>query len=149
VRLPVAHVQKDMRAAARAPQPAARASGHRVLIVDDNQDFANSLAMILRAMDNDVRVAHDGVAGLAIAQEWHPDVGFLDIGMPKLNGYDLARRLRASAGTSAMALVAITGWGQEKDRRDAVSAGFDHHLVKPAEPDRILEILGKVAGKPA
>jgi len=149
VRLPVAHVQMDRRNAVRLPQGPARASGHRVLIVDDNQDFANSLAVILRAMDNEVRVAHDGAAGLAMAQEWRPDVGFLDIGMPKLNGYDLARRLRGSAATSAMALIAITGWGQEKDRRDAIAAGFDHHLVKPAEPDRIVEILGKVARRPA
>ena len=145
VRLPAAHVRAQDRGDAQPAQAAAPASGHRVLIVDDNQDFANSLAVILRAMDNEVRVAHDGMAGLEIAQAWQPDIGFLDIGMPRLNGYDLARRLRASAGTSAIALIAVTGWGQDKDRRDAMAAGFDHHLVKPVEANRILEILGTVA----
>ena len=124
-------------------------AGHRVLVVDDNQDFANSLALILRTMDNDVRVAHDGVTALELARQFHPDIGFLDIGLPRLNGYDLARRLRDDDGTAAMTLVAITGWGQEKDRRKAFECGFDHHLVKPVETAHVLEILGRIATRHA
>jgi len=145
VRLPLA----DATAAAehRPAQDASNGAtaGHRVLVVDDNQDFANSLALILRTMDNDVRVAHDGVTALELARQFHPDIGFLDIGLPRLNGYDLARRLRDGDGTAAMTLVAITGWGQEKDRRKAFECGFDHHLVKPVETAHVLEILGRIA----
>jgi CheY-like chemotaxis protein len=143
VRLPVA-----ARPAAGPSAPVrahvARPSPHRVLVVDDNQDFANSLALILRAQGNDVRVAHDGEAALDLVEAWRPDIGFLDIGLPKLNGYDLARALRARAATTDMALVAVTGWGQENDRQRAFAAGFDHHLVKPAETARVLEILASV-----
>jgi CheY-like chemotaxis protein len=144
VRLPVAaaHPVEPPRA---EPAPAAMpASGRRVLVVDDNEDFANSLAVILRSLDNEVRVAHDGEAALALVQDWQPDVGFLDIGLPKLNGYDLARALRARATTARITLVAVTGWGQENDRQRAFDAGFDQHLVKPADPARVIEILGTV-----
>jgi len=120
---------------------AAPAATHRVLVVDDNRDFANSLALILRTQGNDVRVAHDGEAALALVDGWRPDIGFLDIGLPRLNGYDLARALRARPATAQMALVAVTGWGQENDRQRAFAAGFDQHLVKPAEPARVIEIL--------
>jgi signal transduction histidine kinase len=145
VRLPLA--QTPQVAADDLPEARAAGSvaGHRVLVVDDNQDFANSLALILRATGNDVRTAHDGRSALALADEFRPDIGFLDIGLPSLNGYDLARHLRKARDTRAMTLVAITGWGQEKDRRQAFDAGFDHHLVKPVETQRVLEILGKLA----
>jgi signal transduction histidine kinase len=142
VRLPVARARPLGAPDAALPATLPVAAGRRVLVVDDNEDFANSLALILRAMDNDVRVAHDGAAALEVARQWQPQIGFLDIGLPKLNGYELARKLRANAGTSTMALVAITGWGQEKDRQLAVEAGFDRHLVKPVEPARVLDLLG-------
>ena len=118
-----------------------RASGHRILIVDDNVDFAATLATILTAFGNEVRVAHDGAAGLDEAQRFRPDVAFLDIGMPKLNGYDLATRIRGVPALAACVLVAVTGWGQGKDREHAQAAGFDHHLVKPVEPDAVAAIL--------
>jgi signal transduction histidine kinase len=141
VRLPLAPDGVDGPARASPAAAGGDTSGRRVLIVDDNQDFANSLALILRAMNNDVRVAHDGATALALARDWRPEVGFLDIGLPRINGYDLARRLRENPVTTAMTLIAVTGWGQEKDRRRAFEAGFDQHLVKPVEPNRVLDIL--------
>lgn len=146
VRLPIAPAQA--KAAPRTvagpgppPEPGAT-SGRRVLVVDDNQDFANSLALILRAQDNEVRVAQDGAAALALARDWRPEIGFLDIGLPMVNGYELARRLRGDAATAAMRLVAVTGWGQDKDRQRALDAGFDRHLVKPVEPAHVLDLMG-------
>jgi CheY-like chemotaxis protein len=117
------------------------AAGHRVLVVDDNEDFANSLALILRALDNEVRVAHDGATALELVQRWQPQIGFLDIGLPRINGYDLARRLRANAGTASMVLVAVTGWGQEEDRRRTEETGFDYHLIKPVRVEAIRDLL--------
>jgi signal transduction histidine kinase len=140
VAAPLPQPPSDVSAAAPAV-----ASGHRVLVVDDNRDFAQSLALILRSSGNDVRVAHDGASGLELARGWRPDVAFLDIGLPGLNGYELARRLRADPVTAAVVLVAITGWGQENDRRAAFDAGFDQHLVKPVEPVRVLDILATLS----
>ncbi len=117
------------------------ASGHRILIVDDNVDFAATLATLMTALGNDVRVANDGAAGLEEAQRFIPDVAFLDIGMPKLNGYDLATRIRGVPALAQSVLVAVTGWGQDKDREHAQSAGFDHHLVKPVESAAVAAIL--------
>jgi signal transduction histidine kinase/ActR/RegA family two-component response regulator len=116
-------------------------SGHRVLVVDDNRDFAASLAVMLEELGNHVRVANDGAEGLEVAKEFLPNVAFLDIGMPKLNGYDLAARLRSISELEHLHLVAITGWGQEKDRQRAHVAGFDRHLVKPVESEQIVAIL--------
>ena len=122
-------------------QAAAGPAGHRVLVVDDNRDFADSLATLLQTLGNEVRVANDGAAGLEMAREFVPHVAFLDIGMPKLNGFDLAMRLRALPSLAHSYLVAVTGWGQDEDRRRAKEAGFDKHLVKPVEFDHIVAIL--------
>ncbi|HEX2827061.1 MAG TPA: ATP-binding protein [Burkholderiales bacterium] len=119
---------------------AAPAPGQRVLVVDDNRDFAASLAMILRDMGNEVRVEHDGPGGLAAAESFQPDVAFLDIGLPGMDGYDLARRIRASGNASV--LIAVTGWGQAADKARSHAAGFDHHVVKPLEPAELPWILG-------
>jgi len=112
---------------------------HRILVADDNQDFAVSLAAMLRGLGNQVRVEHDGAAALAAAEEQNPDIAFLDIGLPKLNGFDLARRLRELNATTI--LVAVTGWGQERDRTLAREAGFDDYMVKPLEIDKLQTIL--------
>jgi len=88
-----------------------------------------------------VRVVHDGMAAYEAAVEEHPDIAFLDIGMPALNGYELARKLRSESSEADLTLVAITGWGQESDRLHARQAGFDHHLVKPVEFERVLDLL--------
>jgi two-component system, sensor histidine kinase len=114
---------------------------HRVLLADDNVDFANTLATLLRGLGHEVLVTHDGEQALQAADGFRPDFGFLDIGLPKCNGYDLARGLRERAVTERSVLVAVTGWGQEKDRQLAADAGFDHHLVKPVKLAQIQEIL--------
>jgi two-component system, sensor histidine kinase len=117
--------------------PAASGSGKccRVLVVDDNEDFADTLGRMLKSLGHEVRVEHDGLAGLAAARTFRPDIAFLDIGMPGLNGYDLARRLRAFPSTHGIVLIAVTGWGQANDRQRAHDAGFDEH---PAGPRLVL-----------
>ena len=119
------------------------ASGLRIVVADDNADAAESLAMLLRTAGHDVRVASDGEAAVATAQDFKPAVALLDIGMPKLNGYEAARRIRAQAWGKHMLLVAITGWGQQDDRRRAFDAGFDSHLTKPAQMEDVEVLLAK------
>jgi CheY-like chemotaxis protein len=106
-------------------------------------DAADSLALLLRLEGHDVRVAHDGPAALAAVEAEPPDLVFLDIGMPVMNGYDVARRLRQRPGLEHLLLVAMTGWGQQEDRRRSQEAGFDHHLVKPVEPDALHQLLAR------
>jgi len=113
----------------------------RLLVVDDNRDAADSLAMLLGALGHHVRTAHDGLEGLAVATEFRPEVVLLDLGMPRLNGYDTARRLRAESWGERLLLVALTGWGQDGDRRQSREAGFDMHLVKPVEPATLEKLL--------
>ena len=113
----------------------------RILLADDNIDFVNSMGTLLEAMGHDVRVAHDGAEALAAAAEFKPDFAFLDIGMPMMNGYDLARRLRATPGTARTVLTAVSGWGQASDRLRATEAGFNHHLVKPVDVEQLEKII--------
>ncbi|HZL88781.1 MAG TPA: PAS domain S-box protein [Pirellulaceae bacterium] len=123
----------------------------KILIVDDNHDAATTLGMLLSLSGQDVKTAGDGAAALAVAETWKPDIVFLDIGMPGMNGYEVAQRLRQSSNGKVPTLVAVTGWGQEEDRRRAREAGFDHHLVKPidfGELDRLLRGL-ETAGSAA
>ena len=114
---------------------------HRVLIADDNADTASSLAIMLKLLGDDVRIARDGVEALEVADVFHPEVIVLDIGMPRMNGYEACRRLRATSWAGGSLIVAITGWGQREDVRRAQEAGFDGHLVKPVEPDAILTLI--------
>jgi len=125
----------------RAPAGEAKA---RVLVVDDNRDFADTLSRMLRSLGHEVRVEYDGLAGLAAARTFRPDIAFLDIGMPGLNGHDLARRLRAFPSTSGIVLIAVTGWGKTGDRELSRDAGFDEHVVKPLEIERLQAILGRL-----
>jgi CheY-like chemotaxis protein len=131
----------------RMDPPVARAAlnGHathkRILLADDNRDAAESLAIILRLEGHEVELAHDGVAALQLFAEKRPDVALLDIGMPKTNGYEVAKRIRASPAGREVLLVAITGWAQDSDRAQSRAAGFDHHLTKPVEPDTLIELL--------
>jgi signal transduction histidine kinase/ActR/RegA family two-component response regulator len=115
----------------------------RILLADDNVDFSSSLATLLRSLGHELLVAEDGLRALEAAPSFQPDFAFLDIGLPGLNGYALARALRANPATSATVMVAVTGWGQERDRQLAQDAGFDHHLVKPVEPAKIREVLAR------
>jgi PAS domain S-box-containing protein len=113
----------------------------RVLVVDDNHDAADSLALLLRLAGQEVRVAYDGPSALAAAREFAPALVLLDIGMPGMDGYEVARRLRQLPGQERVLLAALTGWGQEEDRRRSLEAGFDRHLVKPLEPEELQEVL--------
>ena len=109
----------------------------RILVVDDNRDFATSLATILRGLGHQVYVEHDGLDGLRVAEEFQPALAFLDLGLPGINGYELARGLRAQPRNHAVFLVAITGWGQESNKQRAAQAGFDHYIVKPLDPAQL------------
>ncbi len=113
----------------------------RILVVDDNRDSAESSAMLLKMMGNQVHMAHDGEAAVAAAQEFRPQVVLCDIGLPKLNGYEVCRQIRAQAWAEKVILIAVTGWGQDGDRRQAAEAGFDHHLVKPVDPEALMTLL--------
>jgi PAS domain S-box-containing protein len=119
-------------------------SGHRLLVVDDNKDAAVSLAMLLRLQGHEVRVAHDGPSALEISKSYQPGVIFLDIGMPGMDGYEVARRIRQHPGLEKVVLAALTGWGQEEDRRRTAEAGFDYHLVKPPEPKAVESLLAEL-----
>jgi CheY-like chemotaxis protein len=116
----------------------------RVLVADDNPDAAESLAMLLRALGNEVNVALDGVEAVQGVRDFRPHLALLDIGMPRLDGYGAAREIRRHPLGKKIRLVALTGWGQEEDRRRAREAGFDSHLVKPAELDALLRVLAEV-----
>jgi CheY-like chemotaxis protein/two-component sensor histidine kinase len=113
----------------------------RVLVVDDNLDAAETLSRLLRLEEHEVLMAHDGLSGLETAQRFHPDVIFLDIAMPQLDGLEVARRLRREAASARPLLVAITGFGQAEDRARTAAAGFDHHLIKPVDPHDVLSLV--------
>jgi PAS domain S-box-containing protein len=146
LRLPIA---TGPNAAGRDPEPdpaahAVASSGFRLLVVDDNQDAAVSLAMLLRLQGHEVRVAHSGPAALEMANANPPDVIFLDIGMPGMDGYEVARRLRQRPGFENVVLAALTGWGQNEDRRRTAEAGFNRHFVKPPDPAVIQALLAEL-----
>ena len=116
----------------------------RMLIVDDNRDAADSLAMLLRTAGNDIRTAYDGLEALQVATEFRPEVVLLDIGLPKLDGHEVAQRLRHEAWGRRLCLIAVTGWSDEADRARSRAAGFDHHLVKPLDTAHLAQLLGSV-----
>ncbi len=115
----------------------------RILVVDDNEDNADSLGIMLRIMGHDTRVGRDGLAAVEIAEAFRPDVVLLDLGMPKMDGYEACRRIRDQAWGKEMVLIAQTGWGQDEDRRRTQAAGFDHHLVKPIKQTELAKLLAK------
>jgi CheY-like chemotaxis protein len=115
-------------------------AARRVLVVDDNHDSADTMAELVRIWGYDVRTAHDGPAALDCARGFRPHVVLLDVGLPGMDGYELARRLRAE-GLAGDLLVSVTGYGQDEDRRKAQEAGFDHHLTKPVDPDTLLRVV--------
>jgi len=117
------------------------AAGKRILIADDNLDAAESLQLWLQLSGHEVQIAASGVAALELAATFLPEVALLDLGMPGLNGFDVARRIRKAPWGKSMVLIALTGWGQEEDRRRTAEAGFDHHLTKPIPPDTIEELI--------
>jgi PAS domain S-box-containing protein len=113
----------------------------RILVVDDNRDSATSLAMLLKITGNETHTAHDGLEALQAAENFLPEVVLLDIGLPKLNGHEVCRRIRQQPWGRDMVLVALTGWGQDEDRRKSQDAGFDHHMVKPVDLTGLIKLL--------
>jgi len=124
--------------------PAAKAKARRVLVVDDNQDAADSLAMLLGVRGEEVRIAYDGAQALEVERDFKPDVVLLDIGLPAVSGYDVAERIRGKRGDKVL-IVAITGWGQEKDLRRAEDAGIDHHFTKPVDFEALVALIERAA----
>jgi CheY-like chemotaxis protein len=120
----------------------------RVLVVDDNVDTVTTLALLVQESGHEVRTAYDGPAVLEAALDYRPNVVLLDIGLPGLNGFEVAKRLRQQPVLRNAVLVAMTGYGRESDRRRSQEAGFDHHLVKPGDFGKVLEILATASGSP-
>jgi two-component system, OmpR family, response regulator len=119
------------------------AGNRRVLLVDDSIDAAQAMSMLLEALGYEVRTEHDGPRGLASLDAFHPDVVVLDIGLPGMNGFDVAREMRKRDVTKDALLIAMTGYGSDADRQDAHAAGFDHHLTKPVSIDALEALLAK------
>jgi CheY-like chemotaxis protein len=141
VRLPLA----PEAAATNPPAPAAPAAspGRRILIVDDNRDSANSLAELLHLRGHETHVAHDGLEALQLVARVQPEVALLDLGLPRMSGYEVAQQIRAQEDGADIVLIALTGWGQEEDRRRSREAGFDLHMTKPIE---FAVLAGLIAG---
>jgi CheY-like chemotaxis protein len=116
-------------------------TGRRILVADDNQDALESLATLLEINGHEVHTASDGMIAVEVASRCHPEIALLDIGMPRMDGYEVARRIRAEPWGKNTVLVALTGWGQEEDRRRTREAGFDSHLVKPLDLDVLSDFL--------
>jgi CheY-like chemotaxis protein len=127
----------------------APALARRILVVDDNRDSAESLALLLRIMGNEVHIANDGPGALEAAMVYRPAVVLLDIGLPGMSGHEVARRMRETAETKDTVLIAQTGWGQEEDRLRSTEAGFDAHLTKPLDLAALQCLLAKLDSEPA
>ena len=142
VRLP-AVAERDVVEDTQVNQPVTvqRECSRRVLVVDDNVDAADLVAATLSALGHHAEVAHDGPSALAVASRMRPNIALLDIGLPVMDGYELARRLRELPELCNVRLIALTGYGTESDRRRSLEAGFDEHLVKPLALERLEEVL--------
>jgi len=141
VHLPILRTLEEVsheRSEAQAEQSAPR----RILIVDDNKDSADSLALLLEITGNKTYMAHDGVEAVEAIEKHRPEVVLLDIGLPKLDGHEVCRRVRKQPWGKDIVVIALTGWGQEDDRRRSEEAGFNGHLVKPVDYDKLLKLLG-------
>jgi len=143
VRLPVAAVTSVPRREGPDPKRARDTTACRVLVVDDHPEVRESLAMLLELQGHEVATARDGLEAVEVAEQLRPDLVLLDLGMPRLDGYGACRRLREQAWGKDLKIVALTGWGQDGDRRQTKEAGFDHHLVKPVAPAALLEVVAK------
>jgi len=120
----------------------------RILVVDDNQDSASSLAALLNLTGHQTHTASDGLEAVAAALTFLPEVVLLDIGLPTLNGYDVCRQIRAQPDGTRILLIALTGWGQDEDRRKSKEAGFDAHLVKPVDHEQLMKLLAEFRPTP-
>jgi CheY-like chemotaxis protein len=138
--LPGLSLHEEVKAAV-TENPVGAGWKRRILVADDNEDAAESLAMLLELSGHEVRIANDGAQALRLAEEFRPDAAFLDIGMPKMNGYLVAQHLRKTPWGGRMRLIALTGWGQEDNKRQAEESGFDHHVTKPVDPDQLEALI--------
>ena len=145
VRLPVAPTEIPPSALSLTEAGPLTTRPLRVLVVDDNVDTVLSFSMLLRAAGHDVRTAYDGLAAVQVAHDYRPDLVMLDIGLPGLNGYEVAKRIRQHPVLKHTVLVALTGYGQDSDRQTSLQAGFNHHLVKPACLEQLQQILATVS----
>jgi len=121
------------------------ASGERILVVDDSKDGADSLSVVLQMMGANSRAAYDGPSALALIESFAPTTVLLDIGMPDMDGHEVARRIRADPGLAGIRLIALTGWGADSDRRRTQESGFDEHWVKPVEPEKLMSLVNRPA----
>lgn len=121
----------------------------RILVADDNRDSASSLAVLLELMGYEVRAVHDGLAAVDAATSFRPGVMLLDLGMPRLDGYEVCRTVRGQPWGRDVVIIALTGWSQDEDRRRTQDAGFDHHLVKPVQPAALGKLLEGLEARPA
>jgi CheY-like chemotaxis protein len=142
VRLPIVVETPPVSAAQPGGFPALTA--RRVLVVDDNRDSAMSLALLLKLAGNETHTAFDGLSAVEAAEKYKPDLVLMDIGLPKLNGYEACRRIRQQSWGKNMILVALTGWGQDEDKEKSRTSGFSGHLVKPAELETLAKLLADV-----
>ena len=145
VRLPVAEVELPTPVSDTNDQATTHQTRLRVLIVDDNVDLVEVLELQVEQLGHEVRCAYDGQAAISLALTYRPHVVLLDLGLPGMNGIDVARELRRHPETAEARLVALTGWGQADDRRKTLEAGFDHHLTKPSDPQTLEALLAKIA----
>jgi CheY-like chemotaxis protein len=141
VRLPAATDKSNVRLETRDMSKHVRFASRNILVVDDNHDSAESLAMLLKLVGNKVSTAHDGQEAFQAAEKVRPDAILLDIGLPKLNGYEACRKIREQSWGKVIKIIALTGWGQDDDRRKSKEAGFDGHLVKPVEHTALQKLL--------
>jgi len=141
VRIPALATERVEASPVRAPQPVAAIDPRRILVADDNRDAAESLALQLQLAGHDVRTANDGIEALEVAQNFEPHIVLLDLGMPKMDGYEAARAMRLRPWGTTATIIALTGWGQPQDRQRSTDAGFDAHLVKPVSESQLFQAL--------
>jgi CheY-like chemotaxis protein len=143
----ILHLPLSTAAAAAEPRPAPAALRirSRALIVDDNRDAATTMAMFVEELGGSAFTAFDGASGLAALETFKPDIVFMDIGMPGLDGYEVCRRIRQIPAMRQVVVVAVTGWGQAQDKQRALEVGFDAHLTKPVDPDALAQLLAGAA----
>ena len=122
-------------------EPQSASTTRRILIADDNPDAATSLSLLLELMGHTTHVVHDGIEAVEVAAEFQPDIILLDIGMPRLNGFEACGRIRAQPANKNIVIAALTGWTQDEKRQRSEEAGFDFYLIKPVEPDALQEVL--------
>jgi CheY-like chemotaxis protein len=141
IRLPLSQLFPDAGRPIQQADSDAPSRPRRILVVDDHVDAAESMAAMLQLQGHEVVVAHSGLKTLEVVESFEPDVVLLDIGLPGINGYEVARRLRATALGKNLLIIAMTGWGAEDDRKRSRDAGFNHHLTKPVEPESLIRLI--------